>query len=135
MEEATCSFSEANLLGKGGFGLVHKGTLRSGEVFVGKTMDWPSRNQGSNWKSVHSARSGELLISILIPLISAVGIPIVYRDFKSTIVLNGNFEAKISDLGLAKLIPEGQEIDVAARLVGTFGYSDPEYTSVCIFVS
>ncbi|KAK8655414.1 hypothetical protein V6N13_107990 [Hibiscus sabdariffa] len=29
MEEATCSFSEANLLGKGGFGLVHKGTLHS----------------------------------------------------------------------------------------------------------
>lgn len=32
MEEATCSFSDANLLGKGGFGRVYKATLRSGEV-------------------------------------------------------------------------------------------------------
>lgn len=32
MEEATCSFSDDNLVGKGGFGRVYKGTLRSGEV-------------------------------------------------------------------------------------------------------
>lgn len=32
MEEATCSFSDENFLGKGGFGRVYKGTLRSGEV-------------------------------------------------------------------------------------------------------
>jgi len=32
MEEATNSFSDDNLLGKGGFGRDYKGTLRSGEV-------------------------------------------------------------------------------------------------------
>lgn len=32
MEEATSSFSDANLLGKGGFGRVYRATLRSGEV-------------------------------------------------------------------------------------------------------
>jgi len=29
-------------------------------------------------------------------------------------------------------MPEGQEIHVTARVLGTFGYFDPEYTSVCI---
>lgn len=32
MEKATCSFSDDNFLGKGGFGRVYKGILQSGEV-------------------------------------------------------------------------------------------------------
>jgi len=32
MEEATCSLSDDNLLGKGGFGRVYRATLKSGEV-------------------------------------------------------------------------------------------------------
>lgn len=33
MEAATKSFSNENFVGKGGFGWVYKGTLRSGEVW------------------------------------------------------------------------------------------------------
>jgi hypothetical protein len=33
MEEATNSFSDENFLGKGGFGRVYRGALRSGEVW------------------------------------------------------------------------------------------------------
>lgn len=40
--------------------------------------------------------------------------------------------SQISDFGLAKLMPEGQETNVTARVLGTFGYFDPEYTSVSI---
>nr|TKR83616.1 hypothetical protein D5086_0000263870 [Populus alba] len=42
MEEATCSFSEKYLLGKGGFGRVYRGILRSGEVVAIKKMDLPT---------------------------------------------------------------------------------------------
>ncbi|KAE8730252.1 serine/threonine-protein kinase PBS1 isoformX1 [Hibiscus syriacus] len=211
MEEATCSFSDKNLLGKGGFGRVYKGTLRSGEAVMNqraieniqmlsfcdlkvvaikkmelppskevegerefrvevdilsrldhpnlvsligycadrkhrflvyeymqkgnlqdhlngiceKKLDWPSR--------LKVAIGASMGLSYLHSN-SAVGIPIVHRDFKSTnVLLNDNFKAKISDFGLAKLMPDGQEIDVTARVLGTFGYFDPEYTSSDVY--
>lgn len=45
-----------------------------------------------------------------------------------------NMYVQISDFGLAKLLPEGQETYVTARVLGTFGYFDPEYTSVSFSV-
>lgn len=187
MEEATNSFREENLVGKGGFGRVYRGTLRSGEVVAIKKMDLPpfkkadgerefrvevdilSRLEHPNlvsligycadgkhrflvYEFMHKGNLQDhlngiaerkmdwpLRLKVAIGAArglaylhsgSAVGIPIVHRDFKSTnILLSSNFEAKISDFGLAKLMPEGQEIYVTARVLGTFGYFDPEYTS------
>ncbi|KAK9119635.1 hypothetical protein Scep_017728 [Stephania cephalantha] len=189
MEEATCSFSDENLVGKGGFGRVYRGTLRSGEVLAIKKMEMPP------FKAAEGEREREFRVEVdilsrldhpnLVTLIgycadgkqrflvyefmhkgnlqdhlngigevkmdwpqrlkvalgvarglaylhsgSAVGIPIVHRDFKSTNILLGeNFEAKISDFGLAKMMPENQEMYVTTKVLGTFGYFDPEYTS------
>lgn len=187
MEEATCTFSDENLLGKGGFGRVYKGTLHSGEVVAIKKMELPpfkaaegehefrvevdilSRLDHPNlvsligycadgkhrflvYEYMHKGNLQDHLNGIgeekmdwprrlrvalgaarglaYLHSSSAVGIPVVHRDFKSTnILLNTNYEAKISDFGLAKLMPEGQEAFVTARVLGTFGYFDPEYTS------
>ncbi|KAJ6321809.1 hypothetical protein OIU77_011816 [Salix suchowensis] len=188
MEEATCTFSEENLVGKGGFGRVYRGILRSGEVVAIKKMDLPTFKEAEgerefrvevdilsglehpnlvsligycadgkhrflvyeylqngnlqdhlngfgkaklDWPSRLKVALGAARGLAYLHSSSAVGIPIVHRDFKSTnILLNENFEAKISDFGLAKLMPEGQETFVTARVLGTFGYFDPEYTSV-----
>ncbi|XBH91932.1 hypothetical protein VPH35_083182 [Triticum aestivum] len=59
---------------------------------------------------------------------TAVGVPVVHRDFKSSnILLSDHFEAKISDFGLAKLMPQDLDLYATTRVLGTFGYFDPEY--------
>ncbi|KAL8034817.1 hypothetical protein ABFS82_12G054300 [Erythranthe guttata] len=53
---------------------------------------------------------------------------IIYRDFKaSNILLDGSYNAKISDFGLAKLGPSGGDSHVTTRVMGTYGYAAPEY--------
>ncbi|KAJ0781640.1 putative transferase, protein kinase RLK-Pelle-RLCK-VIIa-2 family [Helianthus annuus] len=53
---------------------------------------------------------------------------VIYRDFKSAnILLDGDFNAKLSDFGLAKLGPSNGASHVSTRVVGTYGYAAPEY--------
>ncbi|XP_066359500.1 probable serine/threonine-protein kinase PBL8 isoform X2 [Miscanthus floridulus] len=54
--------------------------------------------------------------------------PVIYRDFKtSNILLDYDYTAKLSDFGLAKAGPEGDETHVSTRVMGTYGYAAPEY--------
>ncbi|XP_020276461.1 probable serine/threonine-protein kinase PBL8 [Asparagus officinalis] len=54
--------------------------------------------------------------------------PVIYRDFKtSNILLDSDYTAKLSDFGLAKAGPEGDETHVSTRVMGTYGYAAPEY--------
>lgn len=53
---------------------------------------------------------------------------VIYRDFKSAnILLDGDFNAKLSDFGLAKLGPANGDSHVSTGVVGTYGYAAPEY--------
>ncbi|CAL1414066.1 unnamed protein product [Linum trigynum] len=53
---------------------------------------------------------------------------VIYRDFKtSNILLDADFNAKLSDFGLAKDGPMGDQTHVSTRVMGTYGYAAPEY--------
>ncbi|XP_054813651.1 probable serine/threonine-protein kinase PBL9 isoform X2 [Prosopis cineraria] len=55
---------------------------------------------------------------------------VIYRDFKtSNILLDSNYNPKLSDFGLARDGPAGDESHVSTRVLGTYGYTAPEYVA------
>ncbi|CAK8544866.1 unnamed protein product [Lathyrus sativus] len=53
---------------------------------------------------------------------------VIYRDLKSSnILLDNDHNAKLSDYGLAKLAGKDKMNIVPTRVMGTYGYSAPEY--------
>ncbi|KAG8050446.1 hypothetical protein GUJ93_ZPchr0009g145 [Zizania palustris] len=55
-------------------------------------------------------------------------VQVIYRDFKtSNILLDQDFRAKLSDFGLAREGPSGENTHVSTGVVGTHGYAAPDY--------
>ncbi|KAL9225709.1 hypothetical protein vseg_001601 [Gypsophila vaccaria] len=55
---------------------------------------------------------------------------VIYRDVKSAnILLDDDFNPKLSDFGLAKLGPMDDRSHVSTRVMGTYGYCAPEYAA------
>lgn len=53
---------------------------------------------------------------------------VIYRDFKTAnILLDTDYNAKLSDFGLAKMGPVNGDSHVTTKIVGTYGYAAPEY--------
>ncbi|KAL9268406.1 putative serine/threonine-protein kinase PBL7 [Drosera capensis] len=82
-----------------------------------KVLDWNTRMK----IAAGAARGLEYLHDKAKP-------PVIYRDLKcSNILLGEGFHPKLSDFGLAKLGPVGDNTHVSTRVMGTYGYCAPEY--------
>ncbi|XAR53336.1 Non-specific serine/threonine protein kinase [Bertholletia excelsa] len=178
---ATDNFSDANLLGRGGFGYVHKGVLPNGREVAVKQLTAGSRQGDREFQAeveiisrVHHKHlvslvgycitgSERVLVYEFVPnntlefhlhgigrpamdwptrlkiaLGAAKGLaylheecdpPIIHRDIKAAnVLLDFKLQAKVSDFGLAKLVPDNNT-HVSTRVMGTFGYLAPEYAS------
>ncbi|KAK8622889.1 hypothetical protein V6N13_117788 [Hibiscus sabdariffa] len=89
-------------------------------------LDLPSHKKPLDWDtrikvSIGAAKGLEYLHETADP-------PVIYRDFKtSNILLDQDFNPKLSDFGLAKIGPTGEKLHVSTRVMGTYGYCAPEY--------
>ncbi|KAJ9538353.1 hypothetical protein OSB04_031086 [Centaurea solstitialis] len=183
IKSATDNFGDNNLIGRGGFGKVYKGTISHS---TGKRMAAFKRldsklGQGNSefWKEITmlSRYPHENLVSLLgycdeggekilvyefasrgsldghlsdtaltwmqrlrICVDIARGLSylhdpkgtqqrVLHRDIKSSnILLDENWNAKVSDLGLSRISPANQEHTIViSNMVGTVGYLDPLY--------
>eukprot|EP00268_Persea_americana_P062589 TRINITY_DN8038_c1_g1_i2.p1 TRINITY_DN8038_c1_g1~~TRINITY_DN8038_c1_g1_i2.p1 ORF type:complete len:496 (+),score=84.82 TRINITY_DN8038_c1_g1_i2:643-2130(+) len=183
LELATNRFSEENVLGEGGYGIVYRGQLLNGTpVAVKKILDnvgqaekefrvevdaighvrhknlvrllgycvegthrmlvYEYVNNGNLEQWLHGAMhqrgylTWEARMKILLGTAKALaylheGIEpkVVHRDIKSgNILIDDEFDAKVSDFGMAKLLGTGKS-HITTRVMGTFGYVAPEYAN------
>ncbi|CBI20586.3 unnamed protein product, partial [Vitis vinifera] len=80
-------------------------------------LDWPTRLQ----IAIGAAKG-------LCHMHENCSAPIIHRDVKSNnILLDAEFNAKIADFGLAKMLVKQGEPDTMSGIAGSYGYIAPEY--------
>lgn len=184
LEVSTDGFSDQNVIGQGGYGIVYRGVLEDKSIVAIKNL-LNNRGQAEKEFKVEVEAIGRVRHKNLVRLLgycvegehrmlvyeyvdngnleqwlhgdglgskspltweirmnivlgTAKGLmylheglepKVVHRDIKSSnILLDKQWNAKVSDFGLAKLL--GSEMSyVTTRVMGTFGYVAPEYAS------
>ncbi|KAH6828811.1 hypothetical protein C2S53_012948 [Perilla frutescens var. hirtella] len=155
LQKATDNFSRACLIGSGSFANVYCGTfLEEGTLAIKKPhSEAYTRSKAAKILVYEYVTNGSLLDYIIgrggrsltwrervkIAIGAAKGIDhlhqgispsIIHRDLKpSNILVGEGFEAKVSDFGLVRAGPVGDESHVSSQVKGTPGYLDPAYCS------
>ncbi|KAF6140486.1 hypothetical protein GIB67_010316 [Kingdonia uniflora] len=116
LEKVTKKFSQDSMIGSGAFGNVYLGMFNGlGAVAIKKA-------HAESYQSLAEFRNG------IAHLHEGVKPSIIHRDIKpSNILVGDGFEAKVSDFGLVKSGPIGDQSHVSSQIKGTPGYLDPAY--------
>ncbi|KMT05573.1 hypothetical protein BVRB_7g168170 [Beta vulgaris subsp. vulgaris] len=142
LREVTNNFSEKNILGRGGFGIVYKGVLQDGTEIAVKRME--SNLQGTKGKSEFEAEIEVLskvrhrhLVALLGYCINGNERIVIYEYMPQGTLGQHIFE--YDEIGRSPLTWKQRlviALDVArgkysleTRLAGTFGYLAPEYAA------
>ncbi|KAL8216979.1 hypothetical protein R6Q57_023816 [Mikania cordata] len=125
LNKATDNFDQSTKIGEGGFGSVHVGIIKRLEplfdgicVAVKRGTKAMANRSGFSWEDSTSkpceAKNMEMKV--------------IFRDFKpSNVLLDENWNAKLSDFGLVREGPQDGRSHVSTLVVGTKGYAAPEY--------
>ncbi|TVU46606.1 hypothetical protein EJB05_06151, partial [Eragrostis curvula] len=136
LKAATQGFVDSNFLGEGGFGPVYRGAVAEGAKPGLKAQQIAVKLSAIRLASIQFPPVLSWSTRLNIAVGAAKGLaflhdaekPVIYRDFKtSNILLDPEYKAKLSDFGLAKDGPEGDDTHVSTRVMGTHGYAAPEY--------
>ncbi|XP_024993116.1 probable serine/threonine-protein kinase At1g01540 isoform X2 [Cynara cardunculus var. scolymus] len=140
LEAATNGLSDENVIGEGGYGIVYSGILGDNTRVAVKNL-LNNRGQAEREFKVEVEAIGRVRHKNLVRLLGycvegayslaylheGLEPKVVHRDIKSSnILLDRQWNAKVSDFGLAKLLGSDTSY-VTTRVMGTFGYVAPEY--------
>ncbi|XP_051120181.1 MDIS1-interacting receptor like kinase 1-like [Andrographis paniculata] len=131
-------FTEVNLLGK----LRHRNIVRLLGYLYNETdimMLYEYMPNGSLGTALHGKQAGKILVDWVSRYNVALGVaqglaylhhdcrpPVIHRDVKSNnILLDGDFEARLADFGLAR--PMLHKNETVSMVAGSYGYIAPEY--------
>ncbi|KAF8712765.1 hypothetical protein HU200_028535 [Digitaria exilis] len=155
LEEATDNFAERNVIGKGGYGTVYKGTLKDNRSVAIKKCKLVSERQEKEFGKemlilsqinhrnvvklygcclevevpmlVDAPEDAHEAAEALAYLHSWASPPIIHGDVKSAnILIDEDYTVKVSDFGASTLAPT-DEAQFVTFVQGTYGYLDPEY--------
>ncbi|KAF8397720.1 hypothetical protein HHK36_016642 [Tetracentron sinense] len=131
LKTATRNFDNSLVIGEGGFGRVYKGVIRSSgdsrtklDVAVKQLSRRGSQASPITIAKIDPSNAALLNTDIFVLYLAQI----IFRDFKSSnILLDDQWNAKLSDFGMVRLGPSEGLTHVSTAVVGTMGYVAPEY--------